>query len=217
MAQTPAAAFLSTVVSRSRWTGSPSPRASTWASTAAPGCMRANANLTLRQVTFYRNLIDVFFIPSSDAYGAGAMVAGGTLVVDASTFRENSARGSNAGYGGGLVISYTTAATVTNSLFQDNDAWWGSGLFFWGPPGPGTPFTLRNNIFTGNGFGTSPGVGYGGYAAAIRISTARAQVIGNTITNNKASNDRGALSSSTRSAPGAQYDHWQYKWSHVGS
>ena len=158
------------------------------------GLYARDAHLTLRQMTFYRNLIEVFSIPSSDAYGAGAMVGGGTLLVDDSTFQENNAHASNAGYGGGLVISYTTAATVTNSLFQDNDSWWGSGLFFWGKPGPLTPFTLRDSVFMGNGFDTSPGAGYGGYAAAIRISSARANLVGNTITNNRASNDYGALS-----------------------
>jgi len=155
------------------------------------------ANLTLRRITFYRNAIDVFAVPSSDAYGGGAMVSGGTLVVDSSTFQENGLYASNAGYGAGLLISYTTAATVTNSLFQDNDSWWGSGLFFWGKPGPQMPFTLRDSIFTGNGFGTSPGAGNGGYAAAIKISSARANLVGNTITNNRASNDYGALSVSS--------------------
>ena len=122
------------------------------------------------------------------------MVSGGSLVVDSSTFQENGLYASNAGYGAGLLISYTTAATVTNSLFQDNDSWWGSGLFFWGKSGPLTPFTLRDSVFTGNGWGVSPGLGTGGYAAAIRIASARALLKGNIIRDNRASNDYGALS-----------------------
>jgi hypothetical protein len=150
------------------------------------------ANLTLRQMTFYRNVIDVFSTPGSDAYGGGAMISGGTLVVDASTFQENSAWGKNTSFGGGLVISYTTAATVTNSLFQDNDSWWGGGIHFWGGPGK-TPFTLRNSVFTGNGRNRSPGTGYGGQAGAINVSSARAKLEGNTIRDNYASSDYGAL------------------------
>jgi len=151
------------------------------------------ANLTLRQMTFYRNAIDVFAVSSSDAYGGGAMVSGGTLVVDSSTFQENSAWASNSSNGGGMVISYTTAATVTNSLFQDNDSWWGGGLYFWGQSGPLAPFTLRDSIFTGNGRGNSPGAAYGGQAGAIYISTAKAKLEGNTIRDNKAFSDYGAL------------------------
>jgi len=157
------------------------------------GLYARDAHLTLRHVVVYSNVIDVYDTPDTYAYGSGAMVEGGTVVVEASTFRANSAWAQRASFGGGLAISRTVAATVTGALFQDNDAWQASGLYFLGDPGGRPPLTLRESTFVGNGRGNSPGRAWGGYAGAMEVAYARAHLEGNTIRDSRASNDDGAL------------------------
>lgn len=157
------------------------------------GLYARDAHLTLRHVTVYSNVIDVIDVPDTYAYGSGAMVEGGTLLVEASTFRSNSAWAKKSSYGGGLAISGSLSATVTNSLFQDNDAWVASGLYFLGHSGSRSPFTLHNSTFTGNGRGRSNGRASGGYAGAIEIVNAKAQLEKNTVSDSQAANDYGVL------------------------
>ena len=157
------------------------------------GLYARDAYLTLRHLTVYSNVIDVWDVPGTMAYGAGVMVEGCTLVVDKSTFRNNSAWAARDCFGGGLAISNTLAATVTASLFQDNDAWTGSGLSFLGVSGDQNTLILRDSTFVGNGYGRGAGRGSGGYAAALWVSKATARIEGNAFTGNHAGNDHGAL------------------------
>jgi hypothetical protein len=161
------------------------------------GVYAQDANLTLSQVTIYSNSIDISSIPGSYAYGAGAMAEGGTLLVEDSTFRLNGVWAGSQSFGGGLAISHTMAATVTGSLFEDNDAWTGGGLYCEGSSGSRLPLTVRNSTFQGNGYGRSPGDAYSGYASAIKLIFAAATVEGNTIRDNRATNDSGALYASS--------------------
>lgn len=93
--------------------------------------------------------------------------------------------------GGGLSISGTSVATVTHTLFWDNDAWEGSGLFFQGI-WPGSPLALLGNAFVDNGQGAS-GIGYGGYASAVQAEYARVYAEGNIFRGGYAGNDWGAV------------------------
>lgn len=158
------------------------------------GLYARDALLTLRYTNFYSNEIDVHDVVHSYAYGGGAAVEGGSLLVEASSFRWNGAWAHRASLGGGLSISHTLAATVTDTLFQDNDAWHAGGLYFLGAPGSVlSPLTLRDSIFLDNGQGHSRGGAYGGYAGAAEFAYAQAYIEGNTFTGSRASNDDGAL------------------------
>ncbi len=157
------------------------------------GLLATDAHLTLRGMTFYSNVIST---TARTAFGGGARVEGGTLYVEASTFRANSVWADQDSTGGGLAISNTLAVTVTGSLFQDNDAWSTSGLLFWATSGVGerAPLTIRNNRFVGNGRGNSPGVAGGGYTGAIEIMRANARVEDNVVAQNAFGNGYGAVS-----------------------
>jgi hypothetical protein len=156
------------------------------------GLYAQNVNLTLREMTFYSNVIST--TATDDPYGGGAAVEGGTLLVEACTFRANSVQAEQGPAGGGLAISATLAATVLESLFQDNDAWIASGLSFIGTGSNHAPITVRGNRFLDNGWGNSPGTASGGYYAALEIVNANAQVIDNQFVHNRASNGRGTVS-----------------------
>jgi len=158
------------------------------------GLYARDAHLTLRAMQIISNVIDVYEFPNTYAYGGGVMVEGGVLVVEDSTFRANSAWARKQTFGGGLAISRTLAATVTGSLFHKNDAWQASGLYFLGHPAARSPFTLTECTFTRNGRGESVGRASGGYSGAAAITFAIAHLEGNTMSDNNASNDYGALS-----------------------
>lgn len=149
--------------------------------------------LTLRHTNFYSNVIDVFDVAGSYARGGGAAVDGGSLLVEAAVFRWNSAWAKTSTLGGGLSISHTLAATVTETLFQDNDAWHAGGLYFLGESGNPTPLNLSDSTFEANGWGHSPGPATGGYAGALKMSNAQARIEGNLFHGNRASNDYGAV------------------------
>jgi hypothetical protein len=145
------------------------------------GLYARNVTLTLREMDFTSNWVT----NTEYVYGGGAFVQGGTLLVEDSTFRANGGFAVKSSYGAGLVISATLAATVENCLFQDNDAWHGSGLYFQGGALVRPPFTLRNNTFVDNS---------GGYAGALLVNNAKARIEGNRVTGSLASNDYGAVS-----------------------
>jgi len=155
------------------------------------GLYAKDVALTLRDTRFYSNSINVYGSAGSYAYGGGASVEGGSLTVERATFRWNSAWATGSSLGGGLSISGTLAATITNSLFQDNDAWVGSGLLFEGPSNR-SPLVLLGNVFADNGRGNSVGVAYGGYASAAYIDYARARIENNTFQGGSG-NDWGAV------------------------
>ncbi len=158
------------------------------------GLYARNAALTVQNTDFYSNVVDVFDAANSYAYGGGMMAEGGSLLVQASTFRRNSVWAKISANGGGLAISGTLTATVTDTLFRDNDAWIGGGLYFLGDAHTDSTLRLANNAFIHNGWGTGAGDGYGGYAGAIEVIRARAHIEGNVFRNNRAGNDRGAVS-----------------------
>ena len=162
------------------------------ATSQGAGLYAHNATLILRGMTFDSNAIDIHATPGTYAYGGGAFVEGGTLHVEATTFVKNSVWASTTTWGGGLLISHTVAATVTNSLFTENDAWHGSGLYFEGAGA--SPLLLSDSSFVGNGGGTSGGAAFCGYAGAIKLRYAQAHVEGNTFRGNQASQDEGAVS-----------------------
>jgi len=155
------------------------------------GLYARGVTLTLRYVNVYSNVIDVFDASGSLAYGGGAAVEGGSLRVERSVFRRNSNWAHAYSSGGGLSISGTLTATVSTSLFQENDAWSASGLHFIGGD---SPLLVSDCAFEGNGWGHSPGSAFGGYAGAMEIVDARAHLVGNRFRSNRANNDYGAVS-----------------------
>lgn len=159
------------------------------------GLSAVDAALTLRHTSFYSNVIDVHDYDAADshAHGGGVYVENGTLDVHACTFRANSAWARSWSSGGGLAIFRAGQSAVTDSLFQDNDAWHGGGLYFSGAPGARSPLSLRDNAFVGNGWGRSAGRASGGYASAVEMLRAVARVEGNTFTDNRATNDYGTF------------------------
>jgi hypothetical protein len=156
------------------------------------GLYANSAYLTLRNMTFYSNVISTT-TTDDNAYGGGAMVEGGTLQVEACRFYSNSANSLHAPSGGGLFISGTLQATVENSVFQDNDAWHGNGLYFRGSDAGRTLLVIRNSRFLDNGWGNSPGAADGGYAGAIRVFRAIARIEDNSFIHNQAVNGYGAV------------------------
>jgi len=162
------------------------------ASIKGAGLYANSAHLTLRGMTFHSNVISttVTLAPR----GGGAMVNGGTLLVEASTFRDNSVWSAISSTGGGLAISGTLTATVVDSVFRDNDAWLASGLFFWSPDNAdNAPLTIRGSRFVDNGRGNSPGFVSGGYQGAMMIVNANARVEDNLVEGNESANGRGAV------------------------
>ncbi len=157
------------------------------------GLYARDADLTLRFTNVYSNVVDVHDTDDSRAYGGGAAVDGGKLLVEDATFRWNSAWARAVSRGGGLSISETLTATVIGSLFQDNDAWHGSGLCFLGDKSDRAPLTVKDCTFADNGWGRSSGSASGGYAGAIEVKNAHAHIVQNVFRGNRASNDYGAV------------------------
>lgn len=155
------------------------------------GLYARETDLTLRAVNVYSNVADVFDVDDSRAYGGGAAIDGGNLLVEASVFRGNSAWARSRAKGGGLSIHHTTNAKVTGSLFQENDAWHASGIYF--TSDERTPFTVSDCTLMDNGRARSVGRGSGGYAGAMEIGNAIAHIEGNTIGRSRAANDYGAV------------------------
>jgi len=159
------------------------------------GLRAVDTALTLRHTSFYSNVIDVYDYDAADsyAYGAGVYAENGTLDVHACTFRANSAWARRSSKGGGVAIFRAGQSAVTDSLFQDNDAWHGGGLYFLGASGIRSQLSLRNSAFVGNGWGHGAGRASGGYASAVEMSDAVAHVEGNSFTDNRAANDYAAF------------------------
>ncbi|MCP4681557.1 MAG: hypothetical protein GY864_04425 [Desulfobacterales bacterium] len=154
------------------------------------GLYAQNADLTLNTMSFNSNVID----GGDEAFGGGAYVESGSICANACTFKANSAWASQSSQGGGLAIFNTSTASVENSIFEDNDAWIASGLYFFNDNSGYAPFILRTSTFNQNGRGRSSGVAFGGYSGAIKVSKADACLEGNVFTENRASNDHGAVS-----------------------
>jgi hypothetical protein len=156
------------------------------------GLRAQDATLTLRDTTFYSNVLDVYDVEDSYAYGGGAAVEGGSLLVEESVFRWNSARAKRSSYGGGLSI-VDAGAIVMACLFRDNDAWHASGLRFYGERTSRSPLILSDSTFVDNGRGQSGGRGAGGYAGALQVGHAQARIERSTFAGSQAVNDRGAV------------------------
>lgn len=135
--------------------------------------------------------MDVYDVAESQAYAGGVAIDGGKLLVEDCAFRWNGVWARSVTFGGGLSISGTLAATVTRSLFRDNDAWHGSGLHFRGDDH--SPLSVDRCSFTDNGKGHSRGRAYGGYAATLDVRNAKARIVNNTMRRNRVTNDYGAL------------------------
>ena len=161
------------------------------------GLYALNTDLILRNMTVISNVIDIYDTPDTYAYGGGVMVEGGSLLMENSTFQNNSAWASSSALGGGLAISGTITATVTESVFQKNDAWDAGALYFYGNGASDPTLTIQNCIFTDNGWGLSGGRAHGGYAGAIEINRSRSYLENNSIYHNNAANDYGALAVSS--------------------
>ncbi len=152
------------------------------------GLYAQNASLTLRETTVYSNVADS--LNTTNTYGGGVYVSGGSLHVISTTFRANDAWCSSctSTQGGGVFVSNAVTATIENSLFEDNDAWHGGGMWL----GEG-PVFIRGNRFQDNGWGNSPGSGWAGYGGGLNLAQTVAQVEGNIFSHNRASNDSGAI------------------------
>lgn len=152
------------------------------------GLFAEDANLTVRHTRFYSNVVD---INANIAYGGGMMVKGGKLSIEESIFKWNSVKAQALPYGGGLAISDTLKAYVGEVLFERNDAWIGSGLFFTGNSSK-PPFTVFASTFRENGLGYS-NTASGGYSGAMEIVNATAHIEGNTMDRNYGANEYGAM------------------------
>ncbi len=159
------------------------------------GIYAQNTPLILRCTHIYSNVVDVYDYDAEDsyAYGGGVYVQGGTLDVHASTFRANSAWARRASHGGGLAVSGALSTTVMDTLFQDNDSWHASGLYFWGEGSDLSLLTVNDNTFADNGRRKSGGNARGGYAGAIKVLEADARIERNSFHGNSATNDYGAV------------------------
>ncbi|RCK73791.1 MAG: Fibronectin type III domain protein [Anaerolineae bacterium] len=153
------------------------------------GLFAADADLTVRHTRFYSNVVD---INANIAYGGGMMVKGGSLSIEKSSFKWNSVKSQALPYGGGLAISDTLTATVREVLFERNDAWIGSGLFFTGNSSK-PPVQVFASTFRDNGWGYSKGTASGGYSGAMEIVNATAHIEGNTMDRNYGANEYGAM------------------------
>ena len=159
------------------------------------GLYAKNVDLTLRNMTFSNNILDTFDKHGPWlGYGGGAHVEGGALVVDHVTFSRNKAWSQIDSLGGGLSVIEPTSVQVSNSIFQENDAWHGSGFYAKGKAMDPIPFTMTNTIFKDNGWGFTEGKGYGGYDGGAYIAYAQALLENIHFQHNRTFNDRGALS-----------------------
>ncbi|MFZ6027677.1 MAG: right-handed parallel beta-helix repeat-containing protein [Chloroflexota bacterium] len=156
------------------------------------GLYAHGVELTIRDTEFYSNVADAYDTANRHAYGGGAFVEEGLLEIEGTTFRGNSSQAVWAAYGGGLAISHTLATTITGSVFLQNDAWKGSGLYFLGGD-PAGALLIQASRFERNGHGDSHGSARGGYGGALRVEQAQAQIVDNTLLDNKVRDRAGAL------------------------
>jgi len=155
------------------------------------GLYSQDADLTFDSMIFDSNVI---YADEMDyAYGGGAYVEGGSISVRGCTFKENTASATKSAKGGGLAIFNTSAASVENSLFEDNVAWNSSGLHFVNDSASYVPLTLCDCIFHHNGWPLMGSSAMSGYAGAIDVSGAEACIEGNTFSKNRSANNYGAI------------------------
>jgi predicted outer membrane repeat protein len=116
--------------------------------------------LTLTKTTFTANKADT--LSSGSNVHGGGLYALGPLSVDGATFNSNqvSCKGCTDTDGGGLYSGYSTGTiTVTNSTFDGNKGWLGSGI-------EATNLNVTHSMFENGGAG-----GSGGYGGGIDATT----------------------------------------------
>ncbi len=158
------------------------------------GLYARDVHLTLRNMTFSHNILDTFDKKGPWwGYGGGAYVEGGTLVIDHVTFSRNKAWSQIASLGGGLAVMHSTSLQVADSVFRENDAWHGGGLYVEGDTNTPIWVTMTNTLFTDNGWGKTEGRGYAGYAGGAHLVNAEVFLEDVRFQHNYAAMDRGAL------------------------
>ena len=144
------------------------------------GLYAKDTNLSLYNMTFSGNLIDIFEVDESTAYGGGAMIEGGSLRVEHSIFQNNSARAKQSSYGAALAImDMQQPVAVLDCIFDGNSAWHGGAISY--ESSSLTPLlTIKRNVFVNNGRG---------YGSAMSVVGADADIETNDFIDNHASND----------------------------
>ncbi|WP_339732882.1 choice-of-anchor Q domain-containing protein [uncultured Gimesia sp.] len=117
-----------------------------------------------------------------EGHGAGIYQSLGSLTVDTTEFSYNKAIGEG-GQGGGIYLSQTSQATITNATFTSNSAFTGGAI-----SRVSGSLTIEHSEFTEN-HSTS---GFGG--GALYLSGGSTQVIDSTFTENVAQTNGGAIS-----------------------
>jgi hypothetical protein len=128
----------------------------------------------------------------ADGHGGAIRFVGGDLEVLSTRFYQNWAAcvGCGSTYGGGLDATTPGTVTVRDCLFEENDAWHGSGLSSIGTGGG--VLEVRDTSFTDNGKGDSGGAS-GGYGGGAYLANVDATLTGCSFLGNNAANEGGAL------------------------
>jgi hypothetical protein len=138
---------------------------------------------SIQGVTIKNGYISWSSYSSSSSTGGAGIRNDGTLTLSDSEITDNAARGCyycGIGYGGGLYNSSTGTATVTNSSFYDNDAWYYGG----GVASTGTLTITNSSIIDNTTVGDQSSSNYG---AGIGIPGGTTNITNCTITGNVAS------------------------------
>ena len=156
------------------------------------GLFSSGSDLTLHRMLILSNTVHAG--SGEEAYGAGAFAEYGSLTVAASTFYGNGTRCTSCPtvMGGGLFVSGTVHAVIEDSLFQNNDAWDGSGMASAADPYVGHA-VVRRCVFLDNGQRRSVAALGGGYDSGLYHANGSLLVEDCTFQNNYAGNDGGGL------------------------
>ena len=106
--------------------------------------------IDITQPTSSLNITNSTFDTNSASIGGGAIASNGNIVINGSTFKNNSTASASGGSGGG-AIETTGSLTVDNSTFNNNTAGKGGAIY-----NEGSTSTITNSTFAANSANVAP-------------------------------------------------------------
>jgi hypothetical protein len=147
------------------------------------------SDLTVSDTVVFSNSV---YVSGSNSYGGGVYFEDGTFAMDSCVLRQNAAVWAASSLGGGLYATGDIDVTIEDSLFDANNAWFGSGAHMSGDSSE--HLTVRGTTFKDNGQVVSPSSsGPGGYGGGMDLYRVDALIEDSSFLSGLAANAGGAI------------------------